>query len=687
MSTAESLAPAIQAGQMGVTLNGDLGTIRVYSETASSIELCLLDTDDPRSVVKSIPLQRGDQGIWSATDSDLKLGTKYALRVDGPDGPRNRFNDSLFLIEPYAKAVVRESAREYHCVVVDGKFDWQGVAKPNIPLDELVVYEAHARGLTRGNKALPDDLRGTYAALGHESTIAHLKKIGVNAVELLPIQMLISEPHLLKNGLINYWGYNTINFFTPHHRYATAAAIQAGPEAIIAELKTAIRELHRNGIEVIMDVVYNHTAEGGAGGLTYSYRGIDNSSYYRQDDNGHYQDTTGCGNSLNFANPQVVQMVIESLRYWTEEMQVDGYRFDLATTLARNEANHFDPNHPLLRAINDEPAFAATKMIVEPWDVGLGGWQTGNFPDRFSEWNDRFRDSVRRFWLSDIAAARNGGNHWNGVADLATRLAGSRDIVDGPSGPLGGVNFITAHDGFCLHDLVSYNVKHNNANGESNRDGSNNNSSFNHGHEGEGASEEIRMQRRKAVRNLLATVLFSAGIPMITSGDERGKTQNGNNNAYCQDSVMTWLNWDLTRHQQDLEDTFSYLTKLRRENPVLRPKSFGDFNTASEDHDLLKWYNAAGEIMSEENWHDPECRTISRFSERLFGDGSKNSLLLIIHGNESSSLVTLPKIDGSSEYEELWNSAQEAPTITARKLYAGDQVQLSGTSMLLLRVN
>ena len=683
MSTPAMPAP----GTMGVTLENGVGTIRVYSETATSIELCILNPDDPRTVEQSIALSQGDGAIWSATHPALKVGTKYALKVDGPEAPRNRFNKTLFLIDPFARGVVRESAREYHCVVIDGDFDWQGVTKPNIPLENLVIYEAHARGLTRGNKELPDDLRGTYAALGHESTIAHLKKIGVNAVELLPIQLLISEPHLVKNGLINYWGYNTINFFTPHHRYATAAAIQAGPDAVIAELKTAIRELHRNGIEVLMDVVYNHTAEGGAGGLTYSYRGIDNSNYYRQDENGHYHDTTGCGNSLNFANPQVIHLVLESLRYWTNEMQIDGYRFDLATTLARNEINHFDPNHPLLAEINADPTFANTKMIVEPWDVGLGGWQTGNFPDRFSEWNDRFRDSTRRFWLTDIAAARNGGSHWNGVADLATRLAGSRDIVDGPSGPLGSVNFITAHDGFCLHDLVSYNVKHNNANGEGNRDGANNNSSFNHGHEGEGASEEIRIQRRKAIRNMLATLLFSSGIPMVTAGDERGKTQNGNNNAYCQDSVMTWLNWDLTRQQQDLEETFAYLTKLRRENPVLRPKTFGDFNEANDEHDLLKWYNSSGEIMTDDDWHNPECRTISRFSQRVFNDGSTNSLLLVVHGSENSKQLTLPNIEGISQFELLWNSAHEVPQASEAKLATGAAVDLSGTSMLLFRAH
>jgi glycogen operon protein len=673
-------------GTMGVTIGDGVGTIRVYSETASSIDLCILNANDPRAVEKTVALIRGDGGIWSGSDPELRLGTKYALRVDGPEGPRNRFNNTLFLIDPFAKGVVRESAREFHCVVIDGEFDWQGVTKPNIPVDELVIYEAHARGLTRGNKALPDDLRGTYAALGHESTIAHLKKIGVNAVELLPIHMLISEPHLMKNGLINYWGYNTINFFNPHHRYATTAAIQEGPEAIIAELKTAIRELHRNGIEIILDVVYNHTAEGGAGGLTYSYRGIDNSSYYRQDDNGHYQDTTGCGNSLDFSNPNVIHLALESLRYWTEEMQIDGYRFDLATTLARDENNHFNPNHPLLTAINSDPTFNESKMIVEPWDVGLGGWQTGNFPDRFSEWNDRFRDSTRRFWLSDIAAARNGGNHWNGVADLATRLSGSRDIVDGPSGPLGGINFITAHDGFCLHDLVSYNVKHNNANGESNRDGSNNNSSFNHGHEGEGASEDIRAQRRKTARNMLGTLLFSAGIPMVTSGDERGKTQNGNNNAYCQDNVMTWLNWELSREQLNLEETFSYLTRLRRENPVLRPKNFGDFNSATQEHDLLKWYNANGEIMTEEDWNNQECRTISRLSERRFENGSKNSLLLLIHGSETDASVVLPEIDGAEGFEEIWNSAHEVPATSTIHHQAGDQLEMVGSSMLLLRV-
>jgi glycogen operon protein len=405
------------------------------------------------------------------------------------------------------------------------------------------------------------------------------------------------------------------------------------------------------------------------------------------DDNGHFHDTTGCGNSLNFGNPHVVHMVLESLRYWTNEMQIDGYRFDLAATLARNEHNHFDPNHPLLRAIVEDSTFKDSKMIMEPWDVGLGGWQTGNFPDRFSEWNDRYRDDIRRFWLSDVAAARNSGNHWNGVAHLATRLSGSRDIVDGPSGPLGSVNFITAHDGFCLNDLVSYDVKHNQMNGESNRDGTNGNHSFNHGFEGAGATPEISAQRRKAARNLMATLLFSSGIPMITAGDERLKTQNGNNNAYCQDTVMSWVNWELSRHEQDFEETFAYLTKLRRENPVLRPSAFGDFNEATADHDMIKWFNAEGEIMTEQNWHDNECRTIQRYSEHLDSSGSRSAMLLLIHGAEKAIEVSLPNMDGVTGYELIWNSAFDVPTETS-ELFAPETVtSVSGTSIQLFRCN
>ena len=609
---------------------------------------------------------------------------KYALRADGPEGPRHAFNRDLLLIDPYARGIKRESAREYYCVAVSNEFDWQGVTKPNVPLDRVVIYEAHARGLTRGNTDLPDDIRGTYAALAHPSTIAHLKKIGVTTVELLPIHQISSEPHLLNMGLFNYWGYNSLNFFTPHHRYASLSAIEAGPQAVLNEVKTAIRELHRNGIEVLLDVVYNHTAEGGSRGLTFSYRGLDASNYYRQDDNGNYHDTTGCGNSLDFSNPHVVNLVLDSLRYWTNEMQIDGFRFDLATTLARDENNSFDPNHSLLQQIVSDPTFANSKMIVEPWDVGLGGWQTGGFPDRFSEWNDRYRDSIRRFWLTDIANARNSGSHSNGVAELATRLSGSRDIVDGPSGPLGGVNFITAHDGFTLHDLVSYNVKHNQVNGESNRDGTSNNHSFNHGAEGEQADPEINAQRRRAMRNLMATMLFSAGIPMITAGDERAKTQSGNNNAYCQDTSMSWVNWQLTPHQLEFEDTVAYLNKLRAEHPALRPPHFNNFEQASETSDLARWYNVFGEVMIEEDWNSGENRSFARHVKSV-GERA-DELVMVFHATENPIEFTLPKDIESARFELLFDSTLDRQDFEPSSAAPGEILTLAPMSIRLYNV-
>lgn len=675
----------VNPNQMGVTFNEGNGKVRVFSANATSVTLCILDRSNPRIVTDTVELTKTEDDIWEAVSEKIVPGIRYALRAAGPTGPRHGFNESLNLIDPYARAVERLSAREYYCVATEDDFDWQGVTKPEVPLDRTIIYEAHLRGLTRGNHNLPDDIRGTYAALGHPSTIAHLLDIGVTSVELLPIHMFISEPRLMNMGLINYWGYNSINFFTPQPRYASAPAREKGPAHIVAELKTAIRELHRAGIEVILDVVYNHTAEGGGGGLTYSYRGLDNASYYRLDERGWYQDTTGCGNSLNFANPHVVQLTMDSLRYWTEVMQIDGYRFDLATTIARDASNTFDPNHPLLQQMESDPIVSSAKLIMEPWDVGLGGWQTGNFPDRFSEWNDRFRDSVRRFWLTDLANARNSGNHWNGVADLATRLSGSQDIVGGPNGPLGTVNFITAHDGFCLNDLVSYNVKHNAQNGESNRDGTNNNYSFNFGVEGETQDPEVRAQRRKAARNLLATLLFSAGIPMVTAGDERGKTQLGNNNAYCQDSSLSWLNWDLSRSQRDLQSSFAYLTKMRQENPALRPTNFGSWERLEPNLDRIRWYNQLGHIMTNEDWNNSETRTLQRFTQHIGEDGSQNHVLLIVHGSEHETKVQLPQDTDFSRFEILWNSAHELPPTKLQTVEIGSPITLSGASVMLLR--
>ena len=673
--------------KLGISHEDGKGTARVYSENATAIDLHILNPDNRSETTQVVSLARGENNIWSATSAFIQPGITYAFRADGPTGPRHKFKPTLNLIDPYARGIVRESARELYSVDITDEFDWQGVQKPNIPMSETIVYEAHPRGLTRANEDLPDDIRGTYAALGHPSTIAHLKNIGITAIELLPLHQIISEPRLLNMGLYNYWGYNTINFFTPHHRYASMAAQASGPQAVVNELKTAIRELHRAGIEVILDVVYNHTAEGGGGGLTYSYRGLDNSSYYRQDDLGNYHDTTGCGNSLNFANPHVLQLVMDSLRYWTNEMQIDGFRFDLMTTLARNEINHFDPNHPLLVAMSEDESLRDSKLIAEPWDVGLGGWQTGNFPDRFSEWNDRFRDSVRRFWLSDIASARTSGKHWNGVADLATRLAGSKDIIDGSAGPMGVINFVTAHDGFTLHDLVSYDVKHNQVNGESNRDGTNDNRSFNHGAEGDYADKKIRQVRYKAMRNLMATLLLSAGVPMIAAGDERAKSQLGNNNAYCQDNVISWVNWKLNEDQANFEQTFAFLTKLRRENRVLRPTSFGNFDAATPESDQIRWYNREGEIMPGDQWDDPEHRTLQRYSAHLEADGNLSAMLLVIHGSEAATEAALPTEIENAEYQLLWDSNLATPPSAQPSFAAGAKYKLAGTSMKIFRVN
>ncbi|MEN9608338.1 MAG: hypothetical protein RLZZ06_269 [Actinomycetota bacterium] len=680
-----SETPLMQSTTLGVTLHDGGGTFRIYSANATSVKFVVVDAVDPKSELTVLECSRVDGDIWEVSSSLIAPGVHYTVQVDGPEGVRNGFNPSIDLIDPYARGVVREGPRDFHNVVIDRSFDWQGVTKPNIPMGETVIYEAHARGLTRGNNELPDELKGTYAALAHPSTIAHLKKIGVTAVELLPVQMFISEPRLMNMGLINYWGYNTINFFTPHHRYATAAAIAAGPDAIVREFKTMVRELHRAGLEVILDVVYNHTAEGGNRGLTHSFRGIDNASYYRVDDLGNYHDTTGCGNSLNFANPRVVDLVLDSLRYWTEEMQIDGFRFDLATTLARDAGNQYDPNHPTLQGMISDPIISTAKLIAEPWDVGLGGWQTGNFPDEFSEWNDRYRDSVRRFWLSDIANHRNSGHYGNGVADLATRLAGSKDIVHGSRGTSATINFITAHDGFTLHDLVSYNVKHNNMNGESNRDGTGNNYSYNFGAEGLPADETILVERHKMMRNLLATLLFSSGVPMITAGDERAKTQQGNNNAYCQDNVLSWVNWELNDFQANLETTFAFLTKLRAENPSLRPTDFGNFEKAEVGNDLIRWYNRDGGLMTDDDWNSSETRVIQRLTEHLDESGNQNLTLLVINGSEDSFDLTIPTWETASEYELLWNSAEEVPISDAKSFKADENVAISECSVLLFR--
>jgi glycogen operon protein len=537
-------------------------------------------------------------------------------------------------------------------------------------MSRSVIYEAHVKGLSELNPDVPADLRGTYAGVAHPATIAHLTALGITAVELLPVHAFVSEAHLRETGLTNYWGYNTLNFFTPHPAYATRSAQQAGPSAVLREFKGMVRLLHQAGIEVILDVVYNHTSEEGKGGPTSGLRGIDNASYYRQTDAGEYIDDTGCGNSLDFGQMPARRLVLDSLRYWAEEVRVDGFRFDLATVLGRDESGEYTREHPLLYAIADDPVLRGRKLIAEPWDVGAGGWQTGNFPDGWSEWNDRYRDRARTFWLRDIADARAHGAPPTGVGSFATRLAGSSNTFAPERGPVASLNFVTAHDGFTLADLVSYDRKHNEANREDNRDGTNDNRSFNHGAEGATDDPEVLAARRRAMRNLLGTLLLSAGVPMITAGDEFGRTQHGNNNAYCQDSELTWLDWTLDGWQQDLLATTQTLVRLRAENPALRPLRYARLGASVPGASEMDWFDASGATMSQDDWQSPENRTLQYLAASTPEFEEPNRILLIVHGLESDVDVTLPPHEGVTGYTLLWDSADERPSVAASTVAA-----------------
>ncbi|WP_438352775.1 glycogen debranching protein GlgX [Microbacterium sp. CJ88] len=671
---------------LGVTLRDGVGTLRVWSEHADSVELVLFDGTDLDWAIDELALAPTGDGVWEVSTPQLRPGARYAIRVGGPHAPGNMFNDRSLLVEPYSRGLVKGGFDDWRSVVVDGGFDWGGVRKPDIPMDRTVIYEGHVKGLTKRHPLVPPALHGTYAGLAHPAMIEHLLSLGVTAVQLLPIHAFASEPRLLQLGLTNYWGYNTLNFFTPHAPYATEANRREGPEAVLREVKGMVKLLHEAGLEVLMDVVYNHTAEESIGGPRTSLRGIDNRSYYRQQDDGAYIDVTGCGNSLNTSTDASARLVLDSLRYWANEVQIDGFRFDLAVTLGRDASHTFTPEHPLLRTILDDPALAGVKKIAEPWDVGMGGWQTGNFGDGWSEWNDRYRDRVRNFWLSDIDYARRASGPPVGIGGFATRLAGSSNTFSAERGPLASVNFVTAHDGFTLRDLVSYDVKHNIGNGEHNRDGADTNRSFNHGGEGPTNDPAILATRRKAMRNLLGTLLLSSGVPMITAGDEFARSQRGNNNAYCHDSALTWLTWDHAPWQEELAAHVRTLTRLRRENPALRPQRFASAGERIVGASEMEWYDASGQTMAGEAWTSPAHRTLQYVAASTLAEGAPNRILLIVHGTEQPTEVTLPEIDGVERYASVWCSAEETPE-DDRSVYApGDVVAVAGTSMHLFVV-
>ncbi|WP_349897285.1 glycogen debranching protein GlgX [Parafrigoribacterium soli] len=670
---------------LGVRANGDGGEIRVYSASATSIELCLLNDNDPDWVSERVQLSKDADDVWSGTSPNLVPGAHYSLRADGPLSPTNRFDPTLHLLDPYSRGLARTVTGEWRSYVQENSFDWAGVSKPNIPLDHTVIYEAHAKGISKLNPAVPEELRGTYAGLAHDTAIAYLKDLGVTAIQLLPIHQFVSEQRLIKQGLSNYWGYNTLSFFTPHAAYASRSAQFGGTGAVLREFKGMVRLLHDAGIEVILDVVFNHTAEEGVEGPTSSLRGLDNASYYRQDAKGNYIDVTGCGNTVNFASPVAQRLVLDSLRYWANEVQVDGFRFDLAVTLGRDASVEFDPQHPLLEAIVTDPQLAGVKMIAEPWDVGLGGWQVGGFPKGWSEWNDDYRDRVRNFWLTDIATARATGSAPIGIGQLASKLAGSAGTFSQERGPLASVNFITAHDGFTAADLVSYNQKHNLGNGENNRDGTDNNHSFNHGVEGQSHDPGIIASREKAIRNLLGTLLLSAGLPMITAGDEFGRSQHGNNNAYCHDSGLTWLPWEREDWQDNLLAVSRTLLRLRRENPALRPVRFGVSGESVPSASQMDWFNKDGVSMSITDWDSPAERTLQYLAASTPEFEEFNRILLVVHGLESEETVTLPTHEGVTSYRLLWNSAaDDAP---GEEHEPGTRLAIAGTSMQLFQAH
>jgi glycogen operon protein len=572
-----------------------------------------------------LPARSGD--VWHGLlgPAVAGAGTLYAFCVHGPKDAEKgqRFDPSVPLIDPYARALSGVARRRSR--VIDRNFDWGGDRPPGIPWRDTVIYELHVKGFTRLHPAVPDAARGKYLGLTVPAVIEHLKSIGVTAVELLPCQAFMSEAFLLERSLSNYWGYNSVAWFAPANEYAS--------EDAVAEFKTMVKALHAAGIEVIMDVVFNHTAEGNEMGPLLSLRGIDNTVYYRllQNDARYYENSTGCGNTVNCEHPQVRTLIIECLKYWVEEMHVDGFRFDLATVLGR-DGNGFNENSPLFKAVRAEASLAYVKLIAEPWDVGWGGYQLGRFPAGWSEWNDRYRDTVRSFWRGD------GGK----LGELAERFAGSSDIFrHNGRKPTAGINFVTAHDGFTLCDLVSYNDRHNEANLEGNRDGTSNNLSWNCGVEGPTEDAAVLTLRKRQMRNLLATLFLSQGVPMLQAGDEFGRTQHGNNNAYCQDNEISWVDWRLPSVHHDLLEFVRLLAQLRRRHAAFRRETFLKGAASRAKVKDVTWLNVRGTEMTADDWQDAGLRTMGIW----YGEhsGSVGHLLLLVNAGESSQSFALPK--------------------------------------------
>ncbi len=691
---------------LGASYDGAGVNFALFSQVAQKVELCLFDEEDRETRVE---MTEQNSYVWHNYLPGIQPGQRYGYRVYGPYDPAKglRCNPNKLLLDPYAKAIEGnidgdESLYSYwfkspedvtsmntldsaphtmKSAVVNPYFDWGNDQHPNISYHDSVIYEAHVRGMTNLNLDVPPDIRGTYAGLAYPSVIEYLRKLGVTAIELMPIHQFVNDSFLQEKGLSNYWGYNTIGFFAPHNAYSSSG--QRGEQ--VNEFKSMVKAYHRAGMEVILDVVYNHTAEGNNLGPTLSFKGIDNGAYYRLVDNDrrHYFDTTGTGNSLLMRSPHALQLITDSLRYWVTEMHVDGFRFDLAATLAR-QFQEVDKLSAFFDIVEQDPVISRVKLIAEPWDLGSGGYQVGGFPSSWSEWNGRYRDCVRDFWRSQPST----------LPEFASRLMGSSDLYQmNGRRPVASVNFITAHDGFTMNDLVSYNEKHNDANGEGNRDGESNNRSWNCGVEGPTTIKDINDLRQQQMRNMFATLLCSQGIPMICGGDEVARTQQGNNNAYCQDNAISWTNWDLDDSQKDLLEFVSKLIHLRLEHPVLHRRRFFTGREPGDPDDKIpqvEWMDHTGSIMDMEDWSNTHA-----FSVMIYLNGSDipeadwygnqmvdNNFILIFNAHYEPIMFTLP----DERYGKKWRLVVDTHNPKGPELNyeAGFAITAQSRSFLLL---
>ncbi|BAU48061.1 glycogen debranching protein [Sulfurifustis variabilis] len=694
---------------LGATWDGEGVNFSLFSEHAEKVELCLFDPKGRRQTA-CIPMRWQTDQAWHCYLPDARPGQLYGYRVHGPYKPEDghRFNPNKLVLDPYAKAYAGELLwSDAHfgyrvgaknedlsfdrrnsapgmpkCKVVDPAFTWGDDRPPRTPWHETVIYELHVKGFTKLHPDVPPPLRGTYAALATEAPLEHLKRLGVTAVELLPVHQFVDDRILVEKGLRNYWGYNSIGFFSPEWRYSATGEID--------EFKTMVKRLHSAGIEVILDVVYNHTAEGNHMGPTLSFRGIDNAAYYRlvADNPRYYMDYTGCGNTLNMRHPRVLQLIMDSLRYWVQEMHVDGFRFDLASALAR-ELHEVDRLGAFFDIIHQDPVLSQVKLIAEPWDLGEGGYQVGNFPVGWTEWNGKYRDAIRAYWKGE------GGQ----IGELAYRLTGSSDLYEqGGRKPYASVNFVTAHDGFTLHDLVSYNGKHNEANLEDNRDGSDNNISWNCGVEGPTDDPEVNRLRARQKRNFMATLILSQGVPMILSGDEMSHTQGGNNNVYCQDNEITWLKWDLDPEAQEFLEFVRGLMRFWHAHPAFKRRYFfqGRRIKGTEIKDIV-WLRPDGQEMTDEEWHQAHARSLGLFlaGERLEEHDERgrplrdDNFLLLLNAHHEELPFTLPAYHPGSSWEVVLDTdvgLMAGGSVKEGAVYlTGQPYPLKGRSLVVLR--